>query len=186
MLLRELAAGRREALDELMPIVYDELRRLARWRVAGEPEPRSLQPTDLVHEAFVRLVGAAEISFENRAHFFGAAAEAMRRILIERARRRSRARHGGNLRRAFPPDLAAPLETTPEALLALDEALTSLERHDAQMADVVKLRYFAGLTVPETSLALGISPRSVDRAWRTARAWLYQEMVGSQRPSEPS
>jgi RNA polymerase sigma factor (TIGR02999 family) len=175
LLLQELAGGRREALDELVPLVYEELRRMAKWRVSRERAQVSLQPTDLVHEAFLRLGSGAQ-GFENSAHFFGAAAEAMRRILIERARRRSRVRHGGALERAFPEDIAAAAENAPETLLALDRALTALESNDEAMARVVKLRYFAGLTVPETAEALGISPRSVDRAWRTARAWLNSEM----------
>lgn len=177
LLLRDLAGGRREALDELVPLVYRELRRIAAWRVAGERAALSLQPTDLVHEAFLRLLGGAEVRLENRAHFFSAAAEAMRRILIERARRRSRVRHGGELQRVEPHDVVAASEEAPEALLALDEALNGLEANDARLAAVVKLRYFAGLTVPETAEALAMSPRGVNRAWRTARAWLNQEMT---------
>jgi RNA polymerase sigma factor (TIGR02999 family) len=177
LLLDQLRAGRSEALDELVLLVYRELRLLARARVARERAGFSLQPTELVHEAFLRLTPNLH-AIENRAHFFGAAAEAMRRILIERARRRARLRHGGELERtAFPEDVAEGVENAPESLLALDEALASLESNDARMAQVVKLRYFAGLTVPETAEALGISGRSVDRAWRTARAWLNSEMT---------
>jgi len=181
-LLIQVGEGHREAFDKLMPIVYEELRRIAVSRVSRESAENSLDPTDLVHEAFLRLVKDESPSWHQRAHFFNAAAEAMRRILIERARRRSRVRHGGAMRRDEPKDIEATALLEPEELFALDEALTQLEEKDERMAQVVKLRYFAGLTVPETAQALATSPRSVNRAWTVARAWLYKAMKPTESP----
>jgi RNA polymerase sigma factor (TIGR02999 family) len=146
--------------------------------MARERPGQTLQPTALVHEAYLRLIADPAARWENRAHFFGAAAEAMRRILIERARRISRQKRGGG-QAAVPLDeveVAAPGE--PEELLAIDLALTKLQAHDPEMAEVVKLRYFAGLTVEETAEALAMSPRGVNRAWTAARAWLKRETAG--------
>lgn len=171
-LLEEIAGGRERAADELLPLVYTELRKLARSRLGREAPGRSLGATSLVHEAYVRLVGDEEYSWENRAHFFAAAAEAMRRIVIDRARARGRLKRGGDFQRvALPGDLEGE-GLSPETLLALNEALAGLERQDARMAEVVKLRCFAGLTVPEMSRALALSPRTVNRLWTAARAWL--------------
>ncbi len=182
-LLERASNGERAASEELLPLLYDELRRLARSRLARERPGVTLQPTALVHEAYLRLVGDTGASWEHRGHFFAAAAEAMRRILIERARRSARVRHGGELRRAtLPEDLAAgapaPDALAPEMLLAVDEALERLEKQDERMAQVVKLRFFADLTVEETAEATGLSVRSVGRYWTAARAWLARELGG--------
>jgi RNA polymerase sigma factor (TIGR02999 family) len=176
-LLADLRGGRRAAFDELLPLVYAELKRLARSRLARERPGRTLQATGLVHEAYLRLVGDESMAWENRGHFFATAAEAMRRILIERARRRQSLKRGGGrtpqpldeeLLAAAPPD---------EELLALHEALERLEASDAQRGQVVKLRYFAGLSIEETAQALALSPRSVTRLWASARAWLHREIA---------
>ncbi len=176
LLLAEIQGGRREATDRLLPILYAELRRLARSQMARERPGQTLQPTALVHEAYLRLVDDRNLAWENRAHFFAAAAEAMRRILIERARRYSRLKHGAGQMRvtldAESPDLAR----SPERFLSLNRALDRLEAQDPQMARVAKLRYFAGLTVPETAAALQVSPRSVNRLWTAGRTWLRREL----------
>ena len=176
-LLAEASAGSAAAADELLPLVYEELRRLARLKLARERPGQTLPPTALVHEAYLRLVGDPGARFSGRGHFFAAAAEAMRRILVERARRRARQRHGGDWARTTLAEDSAVVPPRPEELLALDDALTRLETQDRDMGAVVKLRYFAGLTVPETAEALGLSPRSVNRLWAGARAWLYREMT---------
>jgi len=181
-LLQQVRAGERRATEELLPLVYEELRKLARARLAREAPGQTLQPTALVHEAYLRLVGADHPSWENRAHFFGAAAEAMRRILIERARRYAAERHGGgHVRLTLGEDLASTAQQA-EELLALDQALARLETHDMQMANVVKLRYFAGLEIEEAAQALGTSPRSVNRLWTAARTWLAREL-GALQPT---
>lgn len=177
-LLNEIAAGRTQAAEELLPLVYTELRKLARSRLGREAPGRSLGATSLVHEAYVRLVGDPEYRWENRGHFFAAAAEAMRRIVIDRARARNRIKRGGDMHRIpLPIDLAGE-GMSPEQVLALNEALSRLERQDPRMADVVKLRCFAGLTVPETSRALTLSSRTVNRLWTAARAWLRDNVGG--------
>jgi RNA polymerase sigma factor (TIGR02999 family) len=175
-LLDAVAAGDPGAAERLLPLVYDELRRLARARLAGERRPGAAQPTSLVHEAYLRLVGDRSTPWRNRAYFFGAAGEAMRRILVDRARERRALKRGGDLdRETFDDDLAS-IETDPDVVLAIDQALARLEQRDRVMADVVKLRYFVGLTVPETADALDTSPRTVNRAWTAARAWLQREL----------
>ena len=162
--------------EELLPLVYAELRAIARRKMAAEKPGQTLQATALVHEAFLRLVGDSS-EFENRRHFFAAAAEAMRRILIEQARRKSRQKHGGQQRRTEAPIEEISLDADRSAdMLDLDAALTELESLDEAMANVVKLRYLAGLTVDETASALGISPRAVNRHWTAARAWLTQAL----------
>ncbi len=165
-------AGDKQAADDLLPLVYGELRKLARSRMRHEQPGQTLQATGLVHEAYLRLVGSEDIAWDSRGHFFAAAAEAMRRILIERARRKSRIRHGGELRRASMHTDILVVDDADSQLLDLDQALTDLEAQDRQMANVVKLRYFAGLSIEETAAALNISPRSVNRSWVAARAWL--------------
>ena len=175
-LLAEIQGGRREATDRLLPILYAELRRMARAQMARERPGQTLEPTALVHEAYLRLVGNEHLPWQNRAHFFAASAEAMRRILIERARRIARLKHGGGQMRVTLDAEAPDLARSPERFLELDRALSRLEGQDAQMAQVVKLRYFAGLTIPETASALELSPRSVNRAWTAARAWLKREL----------
>ena len=163
-----------------MPLVYDELRKLAAQKLAQEKPGQTLDATALVHEAYLRLVGTGkEAHWDNPCHFFAAAAEAMRRILVEQARRKGRTRHGGGLRRADLPDeeLAAPGDD--EEVLLLDEALTRLAAVRPQAAELVKLRFFSGLTVEEAASMLGLSPRTARRLWVFARAWLRRDMDGS-------
>jgi len=174
--LEAIGRGETRASEELLPLVYDELRKLARARMAREA-PQTLQPTALVHEAYLRLVGGRDSRWENRGHFFAAAAEAMRRILIERARRVARQRHGGDYRFVeLDPEEPGLGEPRPEELLSLDMALAKLESKDPKMAQVVKLRFFAGLTEPEIAAATASSERTVRRQWVAARAWLRREM----------
>ncbi len=175
-ILARLAAGQAHAADELLPLVYDELRRLARARMAAEGPGHTLQPTALVHEAYIRLLHNADANWNSRGHFFGAAALAMRRILVERARRRGRIRHGGELQRAPCESDDLPFEERSEDVVALDEALQRLERDDPRKGEIVNLRYFAGFTAEETAAALGVSLATVERDWRYARTWLYQQL----------
>jgi RNA polymerase sigma factor (TIGR02999 family) len=159
-------------------LVYDELRRLAAARLAAEPSGNTLQPTALVHEAYLRLVGAADDEHWNhRGHFFAAAAEAMRRILVENARRKKRLKHGGDRRPLSLEAAESMLEEPSEDLLALDEALTRLTAHDPRRAEVVKLRFFAGLSMQEIAQTLGLSLATVERNWTYARLWLYAELT---------
>lgn len=177
-LLDAASGGDPHAASRLLPLVYDELRKLAQNRMAKEPAGHTLQATALVHEAYLRLVGDQETGWENRGHFFGAAAEAMRRILIERARRYRRAKRGGGAKRLQLADIDVAMAPASIDLLALNEALTVLETQDPRMSDVVKLRFFAGLTIEDTAKVLGVTSRTVNRDWIGARAWLYQEMGG--------
>ncbi len=160
--------------------VYEELRKLAAHRLAREPRVVTLQTTELVHEAYLRLVGDHEVSWQGRGHFFAAAAESMRRILVDRARKRGRLKHGGGYRRV-PLDVV-DLAAAPESLdiLALDEALRRMEQQDPRMHQVVMLRFFAGLSVEDTAGALDISPRTVKRDWTCARALLYEQLQDSE------
>ena len=176
-LLEEIHAGRADAADELFPLVYRELRALAGAKMAGERQGHTLQPTALVHESYLRLFGGQDVRWDSRAHFFGSAAEAMRRILVDRARSRLAAKRGGERERVEMRTDVAVVEPPADELLALDQALSRLETHAADKAAVVKLRYFAGLSVPDVARALDMSPRSVDRAWAAARAWLHREMT---------
>ena len=175
-LLARAEEGDRQATDELLPLVYEELRQLADRFLAAEKRGATLQPTALVHEAYLRLVGSDQAGWENRAHFFGAAAQAIRRILIDRARARGAARRGGE--RPLRLDTDAPLaEPGPSMdVLALDEALAKLASIDAQKARVVELRFFGGLGIAETAKVLGTSVSRVERDWRFARAWLHREL----------
>jgi RNA polymerase sigma factor (TIGR02999 family) len=177
LLLDAAAAGDSKAAAELLPLVYAELRKLAAARLAAEPAGLTLQATALVHEAYLRLVGdGAGMAWDGRGHFFAAAAEAMRRILVDQARRKGADRHGGGRTRRDVEyvEIAVPV---PDAdLLAVDEALARFEAHDPAKAELVKLRYFAGLTVPEAAAALGIAPSTADRHWAYARAWLHAEL----------
>jgi RNA polymerase sigma factor (TIGR02999 family) len=174
-ILAAIDQGDPHAAAQLLPLIYDELRKLAAARLAQEKPGQTLQPTALVHEAYLRLVGAEQDRHWNsRGHFFAAAAEAMRRILVERARRNATHNHGG---RARPLDQVAPAaDDRFQELLELDEALNELEQHDAPAARLVKLRYFAGLSHQEAAEALGIGRRAADRLWALARAWLYQRL----------
>lgn len=171
-LLTAAAAGDTKAAAELLPLVYAELRRLAAARLAAEPPGQTLEPTALVHEAYLRLAGDGPAAgWDNRGHFFSAAAEAMRRILVENARRKRGLKHGGNQnRQTFDPDSIAAPEAADD-LLALDEALTRLAASDPKVAELVKLRYFAGLTIPQAAAQLQISPRTADAWWSYAKAW---------------
>jgi RNA polymerase sigma factor (TIGR02999 family) len=178
--LSALERGDPHAAADLLPLVYDELRRLAGQRLAQEKAGHTLQPTALVHEAYFRLVdgerrGSAP-PWNGRGHFFAAAAEAMRRILVENARRKQRERHGGGRARHDVTEVDLPAPEPREDLLALDEALGLLTAEDPQAAELVKLRYFAGLTLPEAAEALGVSPRTADRLWAYARAWLHRRL----------
>jgi DNA-directed RNA polymerase specialized sigma24 family protein len=216
-ILAEIESGQPQAAEQLLPLVYDELRKLAAARLAQEKPGQTLQPTALVHEAYLRLVGKqgpgtrsqepgvrneesektdlapgscplapgswplAPVSFHSRGHFFAAAAEAMRRILVENARRKKATRHGGERQRveldeALAVDLAAPSDE----VLAVDEALSRLEERDPLAARLVKLRYFSGLTLHEAAAMLEIPPRTADRVWLYARTWLYRELQRSQ------
>ena len=177
VLLARAQAGDRDVTNELFPLVYDELRSLADRFLSAEPRGHTLQPTALVHEAYLRLVGPADCGWESRAHFFGAAAQAIRRILLDRARTRRSERRGGG-RRNLPLEAAGEIAVGgPELdVLALDEALARLAQLDASFARVVELRFFGGLGVDETAEILGTSPSKVERLWRFARAWLHREL----------
>jgi RNA polymerase sigma factor (TIGR02999 family) len=176
-LLVQMRDGAPHAAEELLPIVYDELRKLARARMARERPGQTLQATALVHEAYLRLAADSDPGWANRAHFFAAAAECMRRILVDRARRKARIRHGGDQVRVTLDE--SPAGDTPDEadVLAVDQALRRLEQLDGQMAQVVVLRYFGGLEVEECAAALGLSPRTVNRLWTAARAWLQRELT---------
>ena len=170
-----------QAADQLLPLVYDELRRLAAQRLAREEPGQTLQATALVHEAYLGLVGSGSgRGWEGRGHFFAAAAEAMRLILINRAGDKARLKHGGGLRRVTLDQVDLGYETDGLDLLALDEAMTRLAAEEPQCARLVKLRFFAGLTQEEAAKALGVSRRTADRSWAYARAWLLHAIEGSE------
>jgi len=176
-ILTAIEHGDPAAADALLPLVYEELRRLAAAKLSKEKAGQTLQPTMLVHEAYLRLVDVDRPQqWNGRGHFFGAAAEAMRRILVEQARRKMSQKHGGNLRRVEQDVAAASIENPVEDLLALDEALTQFEQQWPDKARLVKLKYFAGLTIPEASQAMSISTATAERYWRFARAWLHSEL----------
>jgi RNA polymerase sigma factor (TIGR02999 family) len=177
-LLTQIRQGQRQAADELLPIVYEELRKLARARMARERPGQTLQATALVHEAYLRLVGDTDARWENRAHFFAAAAQAMRRILVERARRKSRAKHGAGQARASLNESAVASTDDAVDVVAVDQALIRLQQVDEQMAQLVTLRYFGGLEVEEAAAVMKLSPRSANRLWTAARAWLQCELAG--------
>ncbi len=175
-ILKAIEQGDPQAADELLPVVYEELRKLAASRMANEAAGQTLQPTALVHEAWLRLVGKDTPKFANRAHFFAAAAEAMRRILIDNARRKRALRRGGGQQRVDleKVDIASPSED--DQLLGVNEALDKLAAQSKSEADLVKLRYFVGMTMDEAAEALGISARTADNYWAHARAWLFHEL----------
>lgn len=179
-ILEAAQQGDAKAADELLPLVYDELRRLAAYRMAREAPGHTLQPTALVHEAWLRLVLPQQQGhFQNRAHFFAAAAEAMRRILVESARRKKRLKHGGEFERVSLDAVELPLPMPDDELLALDDALDRLKGVDARSAEVVKLCFFVGLTQEQAARELGISLATAERLWAFARAWLFREMQGN-------
>lgn len=184
-ILTAIEAGDPAASEELLPLVYDELRQLAAAKLAREQPGQTLQATALVHDAYLRLVGGdRQQSWNSLGHFFGSAAEAMRRILVERARSKGRLKRGGNWKRV-DLDSECGVSHPPEFdLLALDEALTRLAEVDPDKAALVKLRFFAGLTMPEAAAALGISLATAERSWTFAKSWLYVELSDSQEESE--
>ena len=176
-LLEQITGGDELASDELLPLVYNELRSLARSRMAKEQPGQTLQATALVHEAYIRLVGEHDVGWDSRGHFFASASEAMRRIMIERARKKARLKHGGQQHRVTFDEMLVGKEPEGAELLALDEALTRLERHDEKMAQVVKLRFFVGFSIEEAADALAVSSRTVNRLWTAARVWLLDDLL---------
>jgi RNA polymerase sigma factor (TIGR02999 family) len=176
-ILSDIEAGDPQAAAVLLPLVYEELRKLAAQKLAQEKPGQTLEATALVHEAYVRLVGTGQPQdWNSRGHFFAAAAEAMRRILVESARRKLRLRHGGALQRQNLDALDLPSPQTPDELVAVSEALDRLAQTNARAAELVKLRYFAGLTNEEAAAALGVSPRKATQVWAYARAWLLENL----------
>jgi RNA polymerase sigma factor (TIGR02999 family) len=179
-ILSAIEQGDSTAVEQLLPLVYDELRRLAAQKLAREKAGQTLEATALVHEAYLRLVDVEKAQHWNsRGHFFAAAAEAMRRILVERARQKKRVKRGGKLRRLDIDAVALATRVAPDQLLAIDEALTKLAGEEPTAAQLVQLRYFAGLTVEEAGKSLGISTKTAYRHWNYARAWLHSELLGT-------
>src|SRR5262245_4180480 len=182
-ILSAISAGDRAAADRLYPVVYEQLRRMARRRIALEPSTQTLRTSDLVHEAYLRLLRDRRPRWGNRLHFFAAAAVVMRRILVDRARRRRTPRHGGGLTRVSLDAVGDLPSARALDMLALDEALTRLEAHDPKLSRVVMLRFFAGLDIHETARALSISPATVKRRWEFAKAWLHHELAPGRIPT---
>lgn len=178
LMLEAMSAGDGCASEQLLPLVYDELRRLAAARMAQESAGHTLQPTALVHEVWLRLVGGGNQSWQNRAHFFAAAAEAMRRILIERARRRSRLKRGSGQALLDIADLDVAAAMPDEKVLLVDEALEELKAEDAEKARIVMLKFFAGLTNEQVAEILNVNERTVRRQWNFAKAWLFDRISG--------
>ena len=176
-LLLAWGEGRRDALDEMLPLVYDELRRLASRYLKREPDGHTLQPTALVHEAFVRLIDQRRVRWQSRAHFYGVAAQVMRRVLIDHARARKAGKRGSGWDRVPLVEDSLASNSTDVDVLALDDALKRLSVFDPQQERIVELRYFGGLTIEETALAIGISPATVVREWTIAKAWLRNELT---------
>jgi RNA polymerase sigma factor (TIGR02999 family) len=174
--------GSSEALDELIPIVYGELRKVARRQLRGERPDHSLQPTALTHEAFLRLLGAQEVGWQNRAHFFAVASQLMRRILVEHARKRQAAKRGGAPTRVTLDEADAPIEPVDVDIVALHQALLGLRDLDPRQARIVELRYFGGLSMEETAEVLEVSPATVKRDWRVAKLWLRRALEGPAPP----
>jgi RNA polymerase sigma factor (TIGR02999 family) len=183
-LLAAIGDGKRVATDDLLPLVYEELRRIARHQMGREPAGHTLQATALVHEAYLHLLGDENPSWDTRGHFFAAAAEAMRRILVDRARRKQTPKHGGDQKRVPLEDVEIALEDEPSDMIALDDALTRLKERDSRLYDVAMLRHFAGLSNDETALALDVSTRTVRREWSYARVWLLQEIESGHRGND--
>ena len=175
-ILSAAQAGQSQAADELLPLVYEELRRLAAARMAHEASGHTLQATALVHEAWVRLTGGSDQRWENRAHFFAAASEAMRRILIENARRKARLKHGGNLVRLQIEALDLMASSSDEMILLVDEALERFQVEDPEKGKIVVMKFFGGLTNQEVAETLGVTERTVERQWAYAKAWLFRDI----------
>jgi len=175
-LLQAMNQGDSAAAEQLVPLLYEELRQLASIKMAGEQPGQTLQPTALIHEAWLKLAGSTEQQWNNRKHFLGAAAEAMRRILIDRARKRNRSRHGAGLQRVDLEHVDVAVTTKDETLLWVDEALRRLEAEAPERAELVKLRFFVGLSIAEAAEALGISESSAKRQWNFTRAWLFRQL----------
>jgi RNA polymerase sigma factor (TIGR02999 family) len=185
-LLDAASAGDRRAAADLLPLVYDELRKLAAARMAAETPDQTLQPTALVHEAYLRLIGPGDgVCWDNRGHFFAAAAEAMRRILVDAARRKKAEIHGGGLRRVDAATVEIIAHEVDDDLVAIDVALDKLAALDPVKADLVKLRFFAGLTIEQAAEALGISSATAKRYWTYSRAWLYQQVSDDANSENP-
>jgi RNA polymerase sigma factor (TIGR02999 family) len=176
-ILNAIEQGDEKAADRLLPLVYEELRRLAAHKMSHEPPGQTLQATALVHEAYIRLVGEEAQNWGSRTHFFSAAAEAMRRILVDNARRKQRLKRGGGQQKLGLEDAEITIEAFSDDLIALDEALAKLASTDKVKADLVKLRYFAGLTLGQTAGILGLSQTTAKRHWTYARAWLYRQIT---------
>ena len=178
-ILSQIDKGDPAAAQQLLPLVYDELRRLAAAKLAAEKPGQTLQATALVHEAYLRLVDVERAaSWDSRGHFFSAAAESMRRILVERARAKGRIKRGGDRHRFSIDDVDAVANATPVQLLAIDEAMERLRREDPEVFELVRLRYFAGLSVPQAANVMGVSTATAYRYWNYARAWLHAELLG--------
>jgi RNA polymerase sigma factor (TIGR02999 family) len=175
-ILNAIEQGDPQATDQLLPLIYDELRLLAAQKLAKEPPGQTLQATALVHEAYIRLIGAEAKNWDRRGHFFAAAAEAMRRILVEKARRKRSSKHGGNQQKIALDAVDFEIEGPSDDLIALDEALTKLSEKDPGVAELVKLRYFAGLTIEQVAQFQGISRRTAVDHWAYARAWLRRQI----------
>ena len=178
LVLQAIGRGDHRASAELLPLVYDELRRLAAARMAREAAGQTLQPTALVHEAWLRLVNDGDRTWDNRAHFFSAAAEAMRRILIDSARRKSALKRGGRQERLNVEDLELAATTPDDRVLLIDQALQQMEAEDPESARIVVLKFFGGLTNKEVGKTLGVTERTVERKWAYAKAWLFQKIRG--------
>ena len=180
--LLALKAGDGEALNQLVPLVYERLREMAHLRLAGQPSDASLNTTALVHEAYLRLVDQSRAGWRDRTHFFAVAATAMRQIVVDHARRRSAAKRGGGVTPAFLDHVGAGASPRAEQIVALDEALSRLSALSERMVRIVEMRFFAGLSIEETAEALDLDPRTINRDWRTARALLYRELSGAGSP----
>lgn len=176
LILEAIQQGDPKAAEELLPLVYAELRKLAASKLANQPPDQTLQPTALVHEAYLKLLGDGHRSWQDRRHFFAAAADAMRHLLVDRARRKAAVRHGGGWQRIDLDNVVVATNTTDENVLLIDEALEKLTAHDPDAAELVKLRFFGGLTFPQAAEVLGMSERTAKRSWAYARAWLFKEI----------
>lgn len=184
-IIHAIQQGDVQATDKLLPLVYEELRHLAAWKLTQEPSGQTLQATALVHEVYLRLVGSENQHWDGRGHFFAAAAEAMRKILVENARRKQRLKRGGSRQRVELDDADLAIEMPSDDILALDEALSKLDEEDRIVADLVRMRFFAGLSLEQIAKVLGISRRTADRYWAYGRAWLRKEITRGESNHSP-